>query len=267
MKNKGRREQGGTKNARGHALIGPLVSIITVSRNAEKTIAKTIESVLNQSYSNVEYIVIDGGSTDGTIDIVKRYEPKFKGRLRWISENDDGIYDAMNKGIGLARGDIVGLINSDDWYEPEAANLVVDSFREHGNAVYYGIIRVMEHEREVMLKAVNSRYLWREVVAHPAYFVARPIYLQHGVFRTEYKFAADYELMMRLVMKQVPFIQIDKVLATFSQGGESAMHGLETLEELIKIRYQYGYVTNKKMIYQILKNRVIYALRRMNIDI
>src|SRR5881409_1342374 len=91
----------------------PLVSIITVCRNSETTIAKTIESVLNQTYTQIEYLIIDGASTDGTMEIVQRYEPRFNGRMRWKSEKDAGIYDAMNKGIGLAEGKIIGMINSD----------------------------------------------------------------------------------------------------------------------------------------------------------
>ena len=92
-----------------------LFSIITVCFNSEKTIEQTIKSVLEQSFQNYEYIIVDGASKDCTVDIIRRYEPMFKGKLKWISEPDNGIYDAMNKGIGMARGELIGIINSDDY--------------------------------------------------------------------------------------------------------------------------------------------------------
>lgn len=92
-----------------------IISLITVTFNSAKTLRCTIQSVISQSYSNIEYIIVDGGSRDETISIIKEYEPRFNGRLKWISEKDDGIYDAMNKGIQMASGDIVGILNSDDF--------------------------------------------------------------------------------------------------------------------------------------------------------
>ena len=101
------------------------VSIITACFNSEKTIKTTIESVLHQTYSNIEYIIIDGKSSDSTIEIVKEYMPLFRGRLRYISEKDNGIYDAMNKGIRLSKGDVIGIINSDDFYELDAVENII----------------------------------------------------------------------------------------------------------------------------------------------
>lgn len=92
------------------------ISVITVTFNSGKTVRYTIESVLKQEYSDYEYLVIDGGSKDNTIDIIKEYEPKFGGRMKWVSERDKGMYDAINKGIRMATGDVVGIINSDDFY-------------------------------------------------------------------------------------------------------------------------------------------------------
>ncbi|MBI2619513.1 MAG: glycosyltransferase [Ignavibacteriales bacterium] len=245
----------------------PLVSIITVCLNAEKTIARTIESVLRQTYSHIEYLITDGASTDGTLDIVRRYQPRFKGRMRIHSERDLGIYDAMNKGIRLSRGAIIGIINSDDWYEPDAVRLVVDSYRKHGDAVFYGILRVMEEGKEVMLRAVNPQFLYRDVLGHPAYLVAKSIYDTWGAFRLDYRYASDYELMMRLIHCHAPFVQIDAVLANFSQGGESGQYGLKTLEEYLRVRYEYGYLTKRRMLVQISKYRTLFFLKKMRIHI
>ena len=101
-----------------------LFTIITVCFNSEMTIERTIQSVLNQTCQDYEYIIIDGASTDGTMDIVRKYEPLFQGRMRWISEKDQGIYDAMNKGIGVASGELIGIVNSDDYYEPDALEIM-----------------------------------------------------------------------------------------------------------------------------------------------
>lgn len=242
----------------------PPVSIITVCRNSEKTIAKTIESVLHQSYSHLEYLVIDGASTDGTIDIIKQYEPKFNGRMRWLSEKDGGIYDAMNKGVRLAKGTILGIINSDDWYEADAIQRVVNSYRKHGDAVYYGILRVMEDGKEAMLRLVNWQFMYREVVGHPAYFITKNIYNEHGLFRLDYKYAADYEFMMRLVHHKVPFVQINSILANFAQGGKSATHGVASYDEYLRIRHEYGYLTRKAMLLRIVRNKIGSMLEKIS---
>lgn len=124
------------------------VSIITVVYNGVKNIEQTIKSVLHQTYSNIEYIVIDGGSTDGSLDIIKKYSDSIS---YWVSEADKGIYDAMNKGISKATGDLIGIINSDDWYEPDAIMNMVTAYEE--NTVLYGIIRTICNENEVSLYA------------------------------------------------------------------------------------------------------------------
>jgi glycosyltransferase involved in cell wall biosynthesis len=240
----------------------PLVSIITVCRNSENTIARTIESVRDQTYQNIEYLIIDGLSGDKTLDVAKRYERAFDGRMRVVSEKDNGIYDAMNKGIHLATGKIIGFINSDDWYEPYAVENVVESFRRNGVGVHYGILRILERGEEVMLKAVNSKYLFREVVGHPAYFVVSDIYRIHGGFNVAFKVAADYDLMMRLRESHVPFFQINNVLANFSQGGRSTTSVLQAMKEWAMIRRNYGYLTNSKMWIQIVKNRIGYLVQR-----
>jgi len=241
-----------------------LVTVITVCKNAEKTIAKTIESVYAQTYPHIEYLIIDGRSSDNTVNIIQSYEQKFQGRLQWVSEPDEGIYDAMNKGINMAHGAVIGIINSDDWYESNAVEMVINAYSEHRDVVYYGILRVIEDGKEIMLKSINHHYLHRDVVGHPAYFVSKLIYQKHGLYRLDYKIASDYELMMRLVSLQVPFIQINSILANYNQGGYSSKYGTTTSNEQIKIRYEYGYISKKKMYFQMVKNFIGYILRKLN---
>ncbi len=253
------RKQRKNKKVKSHTnvrLKNPLISVITVCRNAEKTITKTIESVLGQTYSNLEYLIIDGASTDRTIEIIKQYEPKFKGRLRLITERDAGIYDAMNKGVRLATGKIIGIINSDDWYELDAVERVVESYKETGDGVYYGILRVMENGKEVMLKSTHYQFLYRDIVGHPAYFVSSKIYQTHGLFNLDYKIASDYELMMRFIQRNVRFVQVNFILANFNYGGISSNFDIETFIEYEKIRYMYGYITKRRMQYMIFRLRL-----------
>ena len=113
-------------------MCGVKCSIITVSYNSSKTIEKTINSVLSQTYKDVEYIIVDGASSDGTVEIIKEYEPLFEGRMKWISEPDNGIYFAMNKGIQMAKGELIGIINSDDWYENDAVEKIVYGWSDAG---------------------------------------------------------------------------------------------------------------------------------------
>ena len=119
------------------------VTVITPCYNSEKTIRRTIESVLNQTYSNIEYLIIDGASTDNTVSIAKEYEEAFQGRMKIVSEPDDGIYYAMNKGISMATGELIGIVNSDDYYEKEAVALMVENRTEADYQILYGFQRVL----------------------------------------------------------------------------------------------------------------------------
>ena len=243
----------------------PKVSIVTVCLNAEKTIERTIKSVLNQTYSNIEYIIIDGVSTDRTLEIVGSYKNRFGDRLKISSERDRGIYDAMNKGIAVSTGEIIGIINSDDWYETEAVQNVVDAFSKTTNAVYYGILRCYSGDDEVMLKAVNYKYLHEDNVGHPSYFVSTSLYKKHGTFRMDYKYASDFEFMLRLIQRGVQFVQINQILANYSYGGASSKQEINTYAEYYKIRYEYGYLSKKGLFLRLVRNKLYFFFRGIKI--
>ena len=142
-------------------------SIITICFNSEKTIERTIKSVLAQTCRDYEYIIVDGASKDSTLDIVKRYEPMFEGRMKWKSEPDKGIYNAMNKGIKRASGDIIGIVNSDDWLEPDALENVQKSVTANGNdlnSLYCGGINYHLANGEIKKWPVNIKALHREAL-------------------------------------------------------------------------------------------------------
>ena len=202
------------------------ISIITVVWNNAKTIKDAINSVLNQSYKDVEYIVIDGASTDGTIEILQSYGDKIK----FISEKDNGLYDAMNKGIRMATGDVVGILNSDDFYASDKIlQIVADEFLK-GNidSVYANLEyidandpkRVIRYWRSKKYQEGLFRSGWHP--AHPTFFVKKEIYEKYGVFDLSFKIAADYELMLRFFEKcKITSSYVDEVFVKMRIGGES----------------------------------------------
>ena len=223
-------------------------SIITVSYNSEKTIERTIRSILAQTYTDFEYIIVDGASEDRTIDIVKNYEKDFQGKLQYKSEPDNGIYDAMNKGISLAKGEIVGIVNSDDWLAPDALQNVDDALAEseYTNAVITGDIRYYYNDGSNQIISYSPKDLkhyakiWRIGVNHPATFVSRKLYCDYGLFDTNIKLQADGDLINRLYYYNVPFVFIKKVLSNQSDGGASTKNFDKALRD-------YKYILKKNV--------------------
>lgn len=204
------------------------VSVITVCFNAASTICDTIESVLSQNYPEIEYIVVDGASTDGTVDIVRSYGKRI---TKFISEPDDGIYDAMNKGIKLAEGDIVAILNADDFYvDSSVISKIVKTFQKSGADIVYGDIVIVDPNNTARVvrywKAGEYRpgsFKWGWHPPHPAFFVKRDIYKRYGVFDLEFKrVAADYEIMVRFMERYgVKSTYLPEVLVKMRAGGKS----------------------------------------------
>ena len=184
-----------------------IISIITVTFNSSKTLRDTIRSVLSQSFLDIEYIIVDGLSNDKTVDIIKEYEPLFQGRLKWISETDNGLYDAMNKGIRMATGDIVGIINSDDFYHREdIIEKVVEVFKTSTVQAVYGDVRfVRSNNLDKTVRYYSSKYFFSSLFrygfmpAHPTFFTYRHYFKEFCFYKTDYKIAADYELLIRFL--------------------------------------------------------------------
>jgi glycosyltransferase involved in cell wall biosynthesis len=202
------------------------ISIITVVRNGAHTIRDCIESVLNQTYP-VEYIIIDGCSTDGTLDIVKEYGSKIS---RVVSEPDKGIYDAMNKGIGLTTGDVVGILNADDFYiNNQILAKIIDEFQTKSvDSVFADLVYVRPDNLNKIVRFYSGANFDLRIFAygwmppHPTFFVKRKIYEKYGSFRTDYKIAADFELLVRFLVKQrVSFSYLPEVLVKMRTGGAS----------------------------------------------
>lgn len=203
------------------------VSIITISYNSAETIEDTIQSVLAQDYTNIEYIVVDGASSDGTVAIIDRYRDKIS---QVISEKDKGIYDAMNKGVALATGDVVGILNSDDVYA--ATTIISDVVKEFNSskatALYGDLVYVKKDNLATTVRYWQSKAYSKEnflkgwMPPHPAFFLKKDMYNKFGVYNTQFKISADYELMLRMLYKHdVSVTYLPKVLTKMRVGGES----------------------------------------------
>lgn len=217
----------------------PLVSVITVAYNSEKTIAATIESVWKQTYPRIEYIIVDGNSRDKTVEIAETYRNKLEEKgyiFRIISEPDQGTYDAMNKGIRLAQGSVIGLINSDDWYEPEAVELTVRTMEKTGCDITFGNILLHRSNGKTMVKKASlgkietSRH-WN----HPSMFVKADVYKAFpfpcvGIHD-------DYTCYLAMKKAGKKIVVIPHILANFKMGGVSNKRSLKLSVERIKDRY------------------------------
>lgn len=183
------------------------MSLITITFNSASTLHDTMQSVLSQTYLDIEYIVVDGASQDNTVDIIKEYEPRFEGRMRWISEKDNGLYDAMNKGIRMATGEVVGIINSDDfYYRTDVIEQVAKAFQDKAVQAVYGDIRFVNPDNlDKTVRYYSSknfspkRFRYGFMPAHPTFFTYRKYFEEFGYYKTDYKIAADYELLIRFL--------------------------------------------------------------------
>lgn len=231
------------------------VSIITVCYNSERTIRKTIESVLCQSYSNIEYIVIDGKSSDKTIHIIGEYMSRFAGRLRLISEPDNGIYDAMNKGISIATGELIGILNSDDYYEPEAVANMISAMKEDRYQILYGFMRSWKDGKEYMISRQSHCFLREGMICHPACFVTKTVYDNFGTFDLQYVSVADYDFMLRMSeISEIKFYPVNFLIANFELGGMSASE--TAWIELVKLKKNYGIISDKEYKKEMVKSRI-----------
>lgn len=217
------------------------LSIITVVWNNKDTITDAMDSVLTQTYKNIEYIIVDGDSTDGTIEIVKSYEDKI---TKFISERDKGLYDAMNKGIALATGDVIGILNSDDFYIDEfVIEKVMKEFEEKKcDSLYADLVYVKPENLDKTIRYYDSskcgveNFRYALYPAHPTFFVKRWVYEKFGVFKTDYRIGADFDIMARfLYTNKISYSYLNEPLIKMRMGGVSTSFSsiwINSLEQL-----------------------------------
>lgn len=232
-----------------------LVTVITPCFNSEKTIQRTIESVLHQTYQEIEYLIIDGASTDNTLQIARSYESAFHGRMHIFSEKDEGIYYAMNKGIGMANGELVGIVNSDDYYEPEAVEHMVKNRSKSPYQILYGFERILKDGQETAVVINHHTNLPNQMITHPTCFVTKKLYEDKGVFDTGYRYSADYEFMLRMYQdRQVEFTPVYEIISNYALGGASGTG--EAYLETNKLLLKYGTISKKRYRFIVWKYKI-----------
>lgn len=242
----------------------PLISIVTIVYNGKENLEQTISSVLNQSYDNIEYIIIDGGSQDGTIDIIKKYDDKID---YWVSEPDAGVYSAMNKGASLCRGKYISFLNADDWYNNDTIELVVQSLNKHDVDYLFGNTDLFDGNKFLYTdKERLAQYKFNTPFGHQSLFVRLQYFLSEP-FNTKYKILADYNFMLGLITKELPFSYLNKSIVNYRIGGLSSTANA-TKEKfdivykhfgILRAIYSYLIVTNNPIIKPI--NTIINKIR------
>ena len=247
------------------------ISIITVCYNAEQTIEDTIKSVLSQDFYNLEYIIVDGASSDTTMDIIAKYKDNIH---KIISEPDKGIYDAMNKGIQLATGDVIGILNADDFYiNDHVVTRVAKEFqRSDVGAVFADLVYVKPENLNKIERRYSSKvftpvkfaYGW--MPAHPTFFLQKRYYDQYGLYKTDYKIAADYELLIRMLyLNKVSYNYIPEVFIKMRLGGvstNSLQSNLILNREILRACKENGIKTNLLKIYSKYPKKLLELLKR-----
>ena len=222
-----------------------IFSIVTVCFNSQNTIEKTIRSVLQQQEYVREYIIVDGLSNDLNLNIIKKYEVELKAQsilLTVISEKDNGIYDAMNKGIEKCSGKIISLLNSDDWYEKDALSQIFDFFQKnshveiaHGNLNYHCKGKVKHH-----FPKKKSNFFWLGMTLnHPTFFVKKNIY-EKIKYDPSYKIAGDYDFLLKTISMKIQYGYLNKTLVNFSCGGASSSF-FNSIKELHRAKINNGF--------------------------
>lgn len=216
------------------------ISIITITYNSEKTVEETILSVIKQNYPNLEYIIVDGGSKDSTLDIINKYKSNI---YKVISEPDNGISDAFNKGIREATGEIIGIINSDDILNINTLNVLNDIIEKYPNYdVYYGNGVIFDEKNNHIYRPDNKiedilKYMF---ICHPATFVRKTAYEKYGIFDTNYKCAMDFELLSKMYSNGAKFKYFDYECTWFRLGGTSRKKAILTKNESIQVATRNG---------------------------
>ena len=237
----------GGKRIRGEAVgssasAAPLVSIITVVFNCAQYIEQALTSVLNQTYENIEYIVIDGGSTDGTLDIIRRYDAQLS---YWRSEPDEGIYDAMNKGLDLATGDLIAFLNCDDYYDRSALASVAETYRKRGSnkrTVIYGDYYILDEFNRVKTGLRSNLKFWNGMsICHQAMFVSQDIYRAPALYDTSLRYAADYAFLIDAIRSGAEFVSTGNFIVTFGNTGTTYTNVLASHGEMMQVlRRRFG---------------------------
>lgn len=243
------------------------MTIITISYNSVKTIERTINSVISQNCPELEYIIVDGGSTDGTLDIIRKFTES--GHVtKYISERDEGISDAFNKGIAMSSGDIIGMINSDDQYLPAVLNRVLSMYGRHGrDFILYGNMLTEKNGKLKRLRPRPFPQLWQYVDCpfdHPTVFVPKKIYDRVKSYNKKWRLAMDYDFYIRAMQTKVPFVYLNEDISLFSTEGVSPRSARDCHLEVLNIQRENGLFVPLCYLTFSLKMMINFAKRIFN---
>lgn len=257
----------------------PFFSIVTVCYNSEKTIEKTIQSVLNQGFKDYEYIIIDGKSNDNTLKIIQKYIDLFNGRLHILSEKDNGIYDAMNKGIKLSKGTLIGFLNSDDCYEKDILKNIYNKYSEDDEYIYGNTNMIYSFQNKEIKKLKYSEE-FIEISSlkkgipfcHQSGFTKRDIFEKIGLYKHEYKIGADWDFIIRCYNNGIKFKKYNLTICSFSKDGISARphiverHKIRKANQLFKIidiNFILDFLNPANLIQYVFGQRVFIFIREL----
>lgn len=221
-----------------------LLTVITVAFNAAATLSRTIDSIAAQTYPNLEYIVVDGGSTDGTVELLRQRAVDIE---LWLSEPDRGISDAFNKGIALARGEFIAIVNSDDWIEPEHMARAVEHLRRSGADFAFGDLVVHDSEGDAAYGIAGDPAYGRRIlhampdINHPSVVCRREVYERYGLYDRDLRIAMDYEWLLRIHLRGARGEYVPGLTSHMFGGGVSQLHGRRALAEVRDVSIRYGY--------------------------
>lgn len=240
------------------------ISIVTISCNSKETIDTTIKSIISQKYDKLEYLIVDGASTDGTLEIIKRYAAEYP-YIKYISEPDRGISDAFNKGIKNATGTIIGLINSDDELNAGALKLIDKAYQNTKADVIYGDTIVIDEENGLkIIKKANSleRVKYEMPFIHQSCFITKQAYEKWGGYSDRYKLCMDYDMIARLYHKKCVFAYTQGIISIFRYGGASCKHPIKTVNEDMLIAKKYGLKAGEVLLFKV-KHIFIILLKEL----
>ncbi|MBP5712485.1 MAG: glycosyltransferase [Prevotella sp.] len=247
------------------------VTVITVAYNSSKTLADAIESVLRQTYRDIEYWIIDGMSNDDSVEIIKKYESAFEGRLHWISEKDRGIYDAMNKGIRMATGDVIGILNSDDFFtSDDVIEKMVEQFTDDIDAIYGDVHFIKEDNEQRCVRYYSGRIFRPYMVKfgfvppHPSFYARKKLFDQYGLYDDTYTISADFEMIARLCWKykvKMKYVHLDFVcMRVGGASTRSVKNRTKGTNEVIKACKKLGIKTCIPMVYMKYPIKILESL-------
>lgn len=250
----------------------PLFSIITINRNNAEGLRKTMQSILTQDFDDYEYIIIDGASTDGSIDVIREFlaMPEYTEKISyWVSEPDSGIYNAMNKGIRHATGEFVNMMNSGDTMLPEVLRRVAKIARKHKGEVLYGAVSCIKDGQLDFVFGNGVKNLLSTAISHPSCFISIDLHKKHGLYDESYKIVADWDLLIKFYLEKVTFFYMDMIVADFDYSGISntSPELLQSENDMVRKKYNLHkgtkYFELKNIIKLLFPGWVILLLKKI----